>query len=522
MIRDYFEQYRKRWNESGIHFHALAIIAVMAFVGFVGIYGIKAATYVAKSEAEVGTITGNAALSVDATASGSNSVAFGKNAAPTAPATIKALTGGTSIAVVWLASLSSGVKNYEVYRNNVKVATVTPGTGTVQMELDGRRYIDTNVVRGTSYTYKVRAVSANGSPSAFSTSVTATHPTSTTATPSLSFEYIRAPAPANKAFVEATFKNEIGIWYPKIGDKLAFPTYTPQSSFIIETNPDILMGNAGNRIGYNPASMTAAAIPDLLGGGLDHELTHAVNQFSATNTPPWLGEGIADWTRLYLLERTPLVALPSFTKAMLDASGYAPAAAFIQYIEQKYDANFPRNISIAAHNNQFSDAIFTSSTGKTETQLIDEFRFSAAGQTGVITGIASKCVDITNFGVTDGTRLQLFDCANNDAQKWVPAFLDASNKVPANGGLFILNNYSLGVSKCMDISNAGTTDGTAVQFWDCNEGIAQQWHVGPNGSLVNPNSGKCLDTTGGTSTSGSPLIINTCNGSASQRWTVPS
>jgi chitinase len=74
----------------------------------------------------------------------------------------------------------------------------------------------------------------------------------------------------------------------------------------------------------------------------------------------------------------------------------------------------------------------------------------------------------------------------------------------------------------MDVTAAGTANGTAVQLYDCNGTAAQQWHAGANNSLVNTGSGRCLDATGVSSADGTRLQIWDCGGGANQQWTLPS
>ncbi|MFB9840396.1 RICIN domain-containing protein, partial [Actinoallomurus acaciae] len=74
----------------------------------------------------------------------------------------------------------------------------------------------------------------------------------------------------------------------------------------------------------------------------------------------------------------------------------------------------------------------------------------------------------------------------------------------------------------MDVTAAGTANGSQVQLYDCNGTGAQQWTKGSNSSLVNAASGKCLDATGPSSANGTRLQIWTCTGAANQQWTLPS
>ncbi|MFJ7068571.1 GDSL-type esterase/lipase family protein, partial [Streptomyces sp. NPDC101115] len=48
--------------------------------------------------------------------------------------------------------------------------------------------------------------------------------------------------------------------------------------------------------------------------------------------------------------------------------------------------------------------------------------------------------------------------------------------------------------KCMDVSGAGTADGTAVQTWSCGNGANQYWSAYTGGTLR--SMGKCLDAAG--------------------------
>ena len=50
----------------------------------------------------------------------------------------------------------------------------------------------------------------------------------------------------------------------------------------------------------------------------------------------------------------------------------------------------------------------------------------------------------------------------------------------------------------MDVTAAGTANGTKVQLYDCNGTGAQVWQAQSNGALVNPESGRCLDDPGAT------------------------
>jgi chitinase len=73
----------------------------------------------------------------------------------------------------------------------------------------------------------------------------------------------------------------------------------------------------------------------------------------------------------------------------------------------------------------------------------------------------------------------------------------------------------------MDVTSAGTANGSKVQLYDCNGTASQVW-TKSGSTLVNPQSGKCLDATGNTSANGTRLQIWTCAGGTNQQWTLPS
>ncbi|MGW5354302.1 ricin-type beta-trefoil lectin domain protein [Streptomyces sp. NPDC004031] len=129
-----------------------------------------------------------------------------------------------------------------------------------------------------------------------------------------------------------------------------------------------------------------------------------------------------------------------------------------------------------------------------------------SGGTGQITGFGGKCVDVAGASSTNGAAVQLYDCNGTNAQQWT---------VGSGGTLKALG-------KCMDVKSAGTADGTQVQLYDCNGTAAQSWQKQSNGELVNTGSGKCLDATGQSSANGTRLQIWTCFNSSNQHWTLPS
>jgi hypothetical protein len=73
----------------------------------------------------------------------------------------------------------------------------------------------------------------------------------------------------------------------------------------------------------------------------------------------------------------------------------------------------------------------------------------------------------------------------------------------------------------MDITAAGTANGTPIQIYDCNGTGAQQWAPTSEGWIMNGESGKCLDTPASATADGTQLIIWTCHGESNQVWNPP-
>ncbi|WP_197688159.1 MULTISPECIES: glycosyl hydrolase [unclassified Actinoplanes] len=133
---------------------------------------------------------------------------------------------------------------------------------------------------------------------------------------------------------------------------------------------------------------------------------------------------------------------------------------------------------------------------------------AAAGATGKIRGVPSKkCVDVTAAGTANGTAVQLYTCdTGGSAQAWTRA---ADGTVRALG-------------KCLDITGGVNADGTRLQIWDCTANNPnQQWRYNATAqTLVNPATGKCADAVAEAIANGTRLQIWTCNGKANQRWAM--
>ncbi|PBC69777.1 ricin-type beta-trefoil lectin protein [Streptomyces sp. TLI_235] len=116
----------------------------------------------------------------------------------------------------------------------------------------------------------------------------------------------------------------------------------------------------------------------------------------------------------------------------------------------------------------------------------------------------NMCADIDHGWTSNNTGALLFNCADNSPNQQLTQGTD--------GSLHVLG-------KCLDVSNAATGNGSWVNLFDCNNTVAQKWVAGPYpGTLENPNAQKCLADPAGDNTPGNHLIIWDCLNNASQQW----
>ncbi|MEU4332635.1 endo-1,4-beta-xylanase [Nonomuraea dietziae] len=125
------------------------------------------------------------------------------------------------------------------------------------------------------------------------------------------------------------------------------------------------------------------------------------------------------------------------------------------------------------------------------------------GDAGQIRSTASgRCVDVPGAGTTDGTAVQLWDCNGQSNQQWTRT---------SAGELKVYGN------KCLDAG--GTGNGAKIQIYSCWGGDNQKWRVNSDGTIVGVQSGLCLDAVGGGTGNGTGLQLYSCWGGSNQKWT---
>jgi beta-glucanase (GH16 family) len=128
---------------------------------------------------------------------------------------------------------------------------------------------------------------------------------------------------------------------------------------------------------------------------------------------------------------------------------------------------------------------------------------AAPTATGAITGVRGRCLTNHDSLNTEGNPMFATACDGRAGQRWS---VNDNGSVRTEGG-------------CLDVTGAGTTSGTTVDWYPCNRTGAQVWDHHADGELVNPSSGLCLTDPGGDAAT--RLDIQACADSAQQRWTLP-
>jgi poly(3-hydroxybutyrate) depolymerase len=127
--------------------------------------------------------------------------------------------------------------------------------------------------------------------------------------------------------------------------------------------------------------------------------------------------------------------------------------------------------------------------------------------TQVVGTQSGRCVDVPGSTTTNGTQVQLWDCAGAANQRWT---YTSGRQLQVYG------------TKCLDASGRGTANGTPVIIWDCNGQTNQQWNVNADGTVISAQSGLCLDASAFGTSNGTKVQLWQCLNGANQKWALRS
>ncbi|GAA0598668.1 sugar dehydrogenase [Kribbella sandramycini] len=125
------------------------------------------------------------------------------------------------------------------------------------------------------------------------------------------------------------------------------------------------------------------------------------------------------------------------------------------------------------------------------------WEFGVYGDTGSLTGIAGKCVEVA------GSVVQFNTCNGAAAQQWIA---QDDGTIRSQG-------------KCLDARS--TTPRSPTTPWTCDGSPGQKWTARADGTLLNKQSGLCLDAENGKSANGTRVNIYTCHTGVGQKFLLP-
>ena len=118
-------------------------------------------------------------------------------------------------------------------------------------------------------------------------------------------------------------------------------------------------------------------------------------------------------------------------------------------------------------------------------------------RTGPVTAAGGRCLSRGGLFGLEGSPVQTAGCLDVSAQRWTLA-TDGTLRVG---------------DRCAVVTAEGT-----VRTGACDDRPAAQWRAGPQGSLVNPETGRCLTDPGSLT---APATVTECTGAATQSWVLP-
>jgi hypothetical protein len=164
-------------------------------------------------------------------------------------------------------------------------------------------------------------------------------------------------------------------WYPMINEELRSDGYKPPTlvTMALKNSYRGVAAAGGGRIVGSVKYFKAH--PDDI-GAMVHETTHIVQHYRSRNNPSWLVEGVSDYVRFFKYEPGKLGRIDR-DRAHYNAS-YRTTAAFLAYVSDKYDKTLVKKLNAMMREGKYTKDAFKQLTGKTETELDDEWRATLA------------------------------------------------------------------------------------------------------------------------------------------------
>lgn len=158
-----------------------------------------------------------------------------------------------------------------------------------------------------------------------------------------------------------------------------------------------------------------------------------------------------------------------------------------------------------------------------------KWRFVADGQSVTVGGVSCPtyvvkhptldvCLDISGGTIANGTKLQVYECNDTDAQRWA---LVPQN--PVTDGTYEIVT-ALSSTMRVDVKSGSTAQGANVQIYSSNDTNAQKWVVATDTSgistIANVTTGYVLDVQSGSTKDGANVQVYGANGTEAQQWVI--
>ena len=129
---------------------------------------------------------------------------------------------------------------------------------------------------------------------------------------------------------------------------------------------------------------------------------------------------------------------------------------------------------------------------------------------------SGRCIDLSGGSSAAGNSVSTYSSNGTKAQSWLLVPCDLIE----NGDYYLLNQS--GTRQVLDVPNASSDGGLALQTYVFNGSAAQQWHLENTGggffTIKNINSGLCLDVRSGRAKSGTIVQQYAENDTKAQSW----
>jgi hypothetical protein len=122
----------------------------------------------------------------------------------------------------------------------------------------------------------------------------------------------------------------------------------------------------------------------------------------------------------------------------------------------------------------------------------------------VLSALAGRCLADPGDSGAAGIPIESAGCNSRRSQRWT-AEHDGTIQI---------------AGKCLAVEGGSTLDGAAIDLTRCSKSAALRWVRGPNGQLINANSGRCLAIPGNSRTAGTQLIQDDCYSEPGEIWVL--